>query len=114
MHSTHLHPVVPAGPKLQALLQVAQAACSKWFFLHFLRPCGDVALHQLAAGSIVAVKQPLGKRIECLEGCLWVTQDNDVRDVVVGAGQAVTIDREQHVLIQALEPARLRISATGA
>lgn len=117
MHSIDIHPAVPAARPVRALLQaahVAQAACSALFAPHAVKPCADVALHTLAARSIVAVTQPLGKRIECLEGCLWVTQDNDVRDLVLDAGQAVTIDREQRVLIQALEPARLRISAAGA
>ena len=49
---------------------------------------------------------PLGQRVECLGGSLWITQDGDIRDVVVDAGQGFAFDRPGHALISALANAR--------
>jgi hypothetical protein len=43
-----------------------------------------------------------GDRIECVAGALWVTQDGDPRDVVLGAGDAFDVDRAGPLLMTAL------------
>ena len=43
--------------------------------------------------------------IGCDVGTLWITQDNDTRDVVLTAGERFTSDRDGTVLVYALEPA---------
>lgn len=50
-----------------------------------------------------------GQRIECLEGCVWITIDHDRRDLVVAAGQAFTADRHERVLVHALQPSCVRL-----
>ena len=48
-----------------------------------------------------------GTRIESRRGGLWVTQDGDLRDVVLAAGEAHVLDRAGPVLVQALDSALL-------
>src|SRR6185295_11618093 len=40
----------------------------------------------LTKGRIRRVHQPIGQRVECLTGALWVTQDGDPRDIVLEPG----------------------------
>lgn len=66
-------------------------------------------VHALAKNSMLTVLQPQGRVIECLEGCVWITQDGDVRDVVIAGGQSFCPDRSQRTLIHAFEPSRVRV-----
>jgi hypothetical protein len=67
------------------------------------------ATHEIARQRILRVPAALGQRIECLEGCVWVTMDHDRRDVIIEAGQFFTADRRQRVLVHALAPSRVRL-----
>jgi hypothetical protein len=46
-----------------------------------------------------------GQRIECHTGQLWITQDGDLRDVILGTNESFTLDRTGHTLVSALEDA---------
>ena len=46
-----------------------------------------------------------GQRIECRTGQLWITQDGDLRDVILGRDESFTLDRSGHTLVSALEDA---------
>jgi len=67
------------------------------------------ATHEIARQRILRVPAALGQRIECLEGCVWVTMDHDGRDVIIEAGQCFTADRRWRVLVHALAPSRVRL-----
>ena len=56
----------------------------------------------LRKGQIHRLRDGLGQRIEALNGCLWVTIDNDLRDIFVAAGEGFQIDRRGDTLISAL------------
>jgi len=43
-------------------------------------------------------------------GCVWITMDGDRRDVVLGAGQSFTVDRNGKTLLHAEVPSTLRIA----
>ena len=54
----------------------------------------------------ILLKLGQGNQVEigCESGVLWVTQDNDVRDVVLTAGERFRSDRPGTVLVYALQP----------
>jgi Protein of unknown function (DUF2917) len=56
----------------------------------------------LRKGQIHRIHRGLGQRIEALNGCLWVTIDNDLRDIFVAAGEGFTVDRGGDTLISAM------------
>jgi hypothetical protein len=60
------------------------------------------------------VSAPKGRRVECLGGVLWVTQDGDRRDIILEAGDAFDFDRAQGVLISALQDATYLLLESGA
>lgn len=58
---------------------------------------------RIGKGRIRSVARPIGRRVECLSGVLWVTQDGDRRDIILEAGDAFDFDRAEGVLISALQ-----------
>lgn len=68
----------------------------------------------LAKGAIDRLDHARGRRIECLSGALWVTQDNDLRDIVLQGGAGFTVDVDGDVLVSSLADARyLLLCNTG-
>jgi hypothetical protein len=62
----------------------------------------------LQPGQSLRLQDALGRRIAVLQGHVWITQDNDPRDVVVAAGDDFVIDRAGSTLIMSLDgPARV-------
>lgn len=57
---------------------------------------------RIGKGHVRRVAAPIGRRVECLSGVLWVTQDGDRRDIILEAGDAFDFDRAEGVLISAL------------
>ena len=69
----------------------------------------------LRKGAIHRLPNGRGQRIESLSGSLWVTIDNDVRDILVDPGKGFSIDRDGDALISALDDSRFVVlDATGA
>jgi len=52
-----------------------------------------------------------GALVRCLEGAVWITQDGDRADHVVGAGDSFRVDRDGTVIVQATRPARVAIES---
>ena len=50
-----------------------------------------------------------GLRIFCRQGCGWVTQAGDSRDLLLHAGQELRIARRGRVLLTATESSRLEL-----
>lgn len=46
-------------------------------------------------------------------GTVWLTQDGDVRDIILRAGESFRVDRGGTVLLQALEDAAVRFGPNG-
>lgn len=67
----------------------------------------------LAPGSLVSMRDGAGTRILCRTGILWVTQEGEIKDTVVRAGEVLTIRRPGRTVISALEAASLALCAAG-
>jgi hypothetical protein len=66
------------------------------------------AIH-LHKGGIHRLPMGRGQRVEALSGSLWITIDNDRRDILVAPGQGFSIDRPSPALISALDDARFLV-----
>ena len=60
------------------------------------------AADTLARHAVRRIEGMPGRRVACLTGSLWITQDGDARDIVIGAGAAFSFDRTGQALIGAL------------
>lgn len=69
---------------------------------------------RIGKGRIHPVARPVGRRVECLSGVLWVTQDGDRRDIILEAGDAFDFDRPAGVLISALQDSSYLLLDGGA
>lgn len=63
----------------------------------------------LSKREVLALAGRPGTRIESRCGSIWVTQDGDLRDIVLAAGQAHVLDRAGPVLVQALDSALVAV-----
>ena len=68
----------------------------------------------LKTKQVVKVRGGLGHSIVCERGTVWVTQYGDPRDVVLRAGESLTLDRKGVALVQAFEPGAIRIARAEA
>ncbi|MEO5696799.1 MAG: DUF2917 domain-containing protein [Burkholderiaceae bacterium] len=66
----------------------------------------NTAAISLRKGGIHRLRHHRGHRIETLSGSLWVTIDNDLRDIVLEFGEGFDIDGSGDALISALTDAR--------
>lgn len=64
---------------------------------------------QLSQGQTMSVTDTAGARVMCRDGELWITQDDDRRDVVLTAGQSFDFDRPGRALVYALQRASLSL-----
>lgn len=67
---------------------------------------GRAELH-LGTREVIRLHDPIGARIECIRGELWITQDRDFEDYFLGANEALTLDRAGLVLIHAQQESEI-------
>ena len=60
----------------------------------------------LGKGHVRHVHGDRGRRVELVSGSLWITQDGDLRDVVLGPGEAFDFDRRGDALLSAFADSR--------
>lgn len=77
----------------------------QFYFSNLRKPDTEV---DLAVNQGWALK---GRRAQqtlyCLEGCVWVTQEGDIRDYLLQEGDAFLVTLPGLVLVRALTPARI-------
>lgn len=56
----------------------------------------------LAKNQALILTQAKGSLISCRRGSLWITQDDDQRDIVLAAGESFTLDRNGPAIVWAL------------
>jgi len=55
------------------------------------------------SGQPLRVRNGYGRRIAVLEGNVWITQDGDLRDIVLQAGDDFRFDRPVAAIITSLD-----------
>jgi len=68
----------------------------------------------LSKRHVLAVAGTRGVRIRSRRGSVWVTQDGDLRDVVLAAGETLVVERDGALLVQALESAWVSVTEPAA
>lgn len=64
----------------------------------------------LSKRSILTLPDAAGVGIECRSGSVWLTLDDDPRDIVLSAGERFTGGEHRRALVSALEPSCIAVS----
>ena len=67
----------------------------------------------LARRELLAIEIEAQTRVYCAEGCLWITQNQDCSDTLLGAGEVVILASSGSAVIQALRESRFVVTAPG-
>ena len=62
---------------------------------------GYTKVWELASGELVRLDGARGTTLRVTRGTLWITLENDTRDIVLSAGDSYTIDRGGLTLVEA-------------
>lgn len=65
----------------------------------------------MARHETFSINDGLGYRIICDSGNIWITQDNDRRDIILQRGDSFTLDRAGQALIHAFEASAVAVKA---
>ena len=57
----------------------------------------------LQRGGFLRLEPAHGRRVECVQGTVWLTFDDEPRDIVLDAGRGFTVDTHRPGLLYALE-----------
>ena len=63
----------------------------------------------LSAGALLRLQAPRGLQVTCESGHLWITEEFQVEDVWLAAGQRVRLVGDGLAVLEAKGDARLRI-----
>ena len=70
----------------------------------------DHAGVRLEADQLLKLQQCKGTRVECRSGALWITQDNDARDYILGPGQTLELEHGGDAVVFALMQSELMLT----
>lgn len=68
---------------------------------------------RLARDGVLGIDDGRGLRLRVAAGSVWLTQQDDSRDVVLREGESFVIDRPGRTVVQALAPAELALNAAN-
>lgn len=69
---------------------------------------------RLARDGMLGIDDGRGLRLRVAAGAVWLTQQDDGRDIVLRPGESFVIDRPGRTVVQALDPAELSLQAAAA
>jgi hypothetical protein len=72
------------------------------------------ALHSLQRGESLRLHGGVGATVIVFGGQIWLTQDGDLRDIFLGAGESFTLDIAAPAVLYATEPAQLMLAGPGS
>ena len=64
--------------------------------------------------TLFSVPDAANVRIACVEGTVWITLDNDPRDIVLQSCGVFTTSEHRRALVYAMEPSRITVAAPVA
>jgi len=64
---------------------------------------------ELGRGEAMTLVDAVGTRIAAQSGTLWVTQEGDRKDHILGEGQAIVVARPGRTVVQAMRHSRVAI-----
>lgn len=70
----------------------------------------DHAGVRLEADRFLKLEQSRGIRVTCRSGSLWVTQDRDARDYILGPGETLELEHAGDAIVFALAQSELILS----
>ena len=63
----------------------------------------------LASRRLMRIDGHVGQRIRCIRGLLWITQDGDLSDVILGPGQVLQLHHRRAMLVFALQRSQVAL-----
>ena len=63
----------------------------------------------LQPGQVVTLDDAQGVRIRATGGSVWVTYEDNLKDLVIGPGETLVIARNGRTVVQALQPAQVAL-----
>ena len=70
-------------------------------------------LRHLPRHGLLRLPRTRGRAVVCVDGCLWITVDDDPRDIVLGPGERHVFDGKAPALVTAFEPSALLLVDLG-
>jgi hypothetical protein len=61
--------------------------------------------------ALFSVPDAANVRIACVEGAVWITLDNDPRDIVLESCGVFTTTEHRRALVYAMKPSRITVAA---
>ena len=68
----------------------------------------------LETGQIFSLDNACGTSIQPRRGTVWITEEGEARDFVVGPGEAFLVTRRGRTLVQAMAPAHVALRGKEA
>jgi len=90
------------GDKFEKAKKLLGSLFQRWSQMNPVARANSHQLVRLDSRAILSAVLPFQARISCDSGCIWVTQDNDLNDYILRAGEDIVLTRAGHVVITAL------------
>ena len=65
----------------------------------------------LKGGETLRIRDGCGQVVSVFDGLLWLTQENDGRDLFLSRGESFTLDRDGLALVHAFRSTHLGVTA---